>query len=220
MASQQVNLTGISTLSFDRAWYDDCVNNGGCGAGASTTAEFEVIIDATNSAGLTGTTVYTWTTYHQLQLVATSGPATATITGLNYSGNCTVKFVEITQAAIDVFNQLGSAPSYFVDNIQGNLTPNGTITSTPIYLNSILGATNWSQLQWNQTQNGGTVTFAVQKCVSGTWTNVSGLTAISSGSDGANTYDVSSIPITTSADSIRIIATLGTGVQRRHVTGR
>ena len=207
MASQQVNLTGISSINFDRTWYDDCVNNGGCGGGASTTAEFEVIIDATNSAGLTGTTEYTWTNTSSCS-GTTSGPATETISGLNFTGNCTVKFVEYLTGG-DVFDGLGSAPSYMVDNIVAASAPSGTLTSTAYNLTSVQGATSYGSLVWNQTQNGGTISFAIQQYTGSAWANISGYTAITSATDGSNSYSLAGISNT--IDSIRVVATI-TGV--------
>ena len=107
-----------------------------------------------------------------------------------------------------------SAPTgtigWWIDDFQITGTIPVTFTSTDIEFASFFGASDWGKLQWNQTLNGGTITFKVQEYTGGTWVNVTGLTSISSTGDGAKEFDMSSY-LSSSNTKIRVIATFTNG---------
>jgi uncharacterized repeat protein (TIGR01451 family) len=51
-------------------------------------------------------------------------------------------------------------------------TSNGTITSTPIYLASFDGATNWGTLLWDEEGSAGDFTVTIQEYSGGTWSDI------------------------------------------------
>ena len=200
---QQLNLTNVSTISLDvqirtantspsTAWASGAIdfavelggNNGSTGglmSGTSVTdggTEVENVQSPATPHTTTATTQGTLT-FNVPTALQTSGvylklieynPSSSNFTGLYYSGTYGGSFVSVD-----------------IDNILAMTNSVGTFTTTPVYLQAFKGASSWGTLNWGQTLNGGTDTFTVQSSSDGvTWTNVSGLTNItSSGTTGS-----------------------------------
>ncbi|MDD4148669.1 MAG: T9SS type A sorting domain-containing protein [Bacteroidales bacterium] len=198
--SQVVDLTDIEQIIFDaRSAYSpnfsSSLSNGGT---------LRLIIGGTSS-NTTGT-VYA-TVNH-----CVSGSSSCTNVTLDRTVNIdpadripnqTVKFVWTGFTSGDLG---GALVSFSVDNIRPGVSSieTGTITTTPINLPSFYQEDSWYEFSWNQTLNSGGIKFSIEKDNAGTWEAVTGLTNISSTTDGDNNLSIESIG---SCQQIRLKAT-------------
>lgn len=207
---QQVNLTGVTSLTWDATvWRNTQSNVYQCGIGRSCKIVygFEVVIgDNAGVSDASGTVVYLrQPTTSELPEFATKQylNETVDISSYGFTGTKYVKFIRVVTSGGGVWYD---DEKWYLDNIRTSSTAptSGTFTSAPAYLASINGALNWSTLKWNQTLNGGTITFKIQKFSSGSWSDVSGLTNLSASGDGDK-----SVSIASSSDAqIRIMMTM------------
>lgn len=191
---QIVNLTGVSNLSMDASYEGSGTMN----------IQLRVYVAETNQAsGTAGELVHTWTP-------ATNNSTTnidINLTPFGFTGDKIIKLVYYVTSQETVSNT-----RYLnVDNVRTISPPAGTISSTPIHLASVQGATAYEGITWSQTLNGGALTLKVQESPDGIngWTDVAGHTNISATGDGIQTYDLNGL----AAPHIRLVGALnGTGV--------
>ncbi|RKZ28852.1 hypothetical protein DRQ36_09820, partial [bacterium] len=127
------------------------------------------------------------------------GISKGTVTDATYSACTHIHFRELMNFVND---------RVFLDDVRGpgGYATSGTIKSTPIYHGCVVGGGDWDKLKWNQTLNGESITFDIQKCVDGVWSNTA-LTGLSAAGDGDKEIDISALDPTTE-DSIRIVGNL------------
>lgn len=192
---QVVDLTNISNLLMD-ANYES----------SSQSVELRIYIaDISDLTGANGTLVHTWrppTGNNQTSI-------DIDLSSYDFIGDKVIKLVYYVYSGgfTTNFRYLN------IDNVRTIKLPKGTITSTPIHLASVQGATAYKGLTWNQTLGGGNLTLKIQGSTDGiTFSDLSGYTAITETGDGEKTFDLSGI--TSPAPHIRLVGTLdGAGVK-------
>ncbi|UPQ80034.1 hypothetical protein M0M57_04160 [Flavobacterium azooxidireducens] len=197
-AYQSLNMNGISNISLD-AGYEAT-------GGSAFIAQLRVYVSETNQTGYTdGTLVHTWTPNSTL---TTGNAININVESYGFTGNKLLKIIMY-------FTGNDYAERYlYLDNVQAIASPNGTATSTPIYLASVQNVTEYGELKWNQTLNGGNVALKIQQYNGSTWADVAGYTNITASGDGEKTHDLSGM---TAYDQIRLVATLsGTSTVTLH----
>lgn len=187
--SQIVDLTNVSNLEME-ANYES----------ASGNVQLRVYIaETTNPTGANGQLVYTWTP----PTGNNSTNINIDLTPYSFIGNKALKLIYY------VYN--GGYSTNFrylnIDNVRTTSLPQGTIISTPIHLASVQGASVYQGLEWNQTLNGGEITFKIQSSVNGVsgWTDVPGYSTISATGSGMQYHDLSAM---TAHNHIRLFGTL------------
>jgi len=201
VVSQVVNLTNIEQIIFDaRSLYSpnftSSLSNGGT---------LRLIIGG-SSSNATGVTIATIN--H-----CASGSNSCNQQTLDFVANIpvaqripnqTIKFVWTGFNSGDLG---GALVDFMVDNLRVTSVSSGTITSTPIHLESVQGATAYEGITWNQTLDGGNLTLKVQGSDNGTnFIDIPGYTNISETGDGVKTLDLSQIQ--TPPAHIRLVGTL------------
>ena len=194
---QNVDLTNVTELEFE-LWLEYIFVYSGFTNGTPVT--FQVIIgDVGND--LSGTVVYQKVCSNSNQ---NYGTQTVDLSSYNFTGNKFIKLVYRTTSN-ETFNY--SYYIFYIDNLRVTKTPQGTITSTPIHLASVQGATAYEGITWNQTLGGGEFKLKVQQSADGIsgWSDVAGYDNISQTGDGEKTFDLSGM---TPYEHIRLVGSL------------
>lgn len=192
-AYQSINLTGVSNVSF-RAGYQ-------ASAGSPLIVQCRVYISETSETGATsGMLVKTWTPPSTL---STGNLIDIDLSSYNFTGNKLIKFIYFVTSQEFSYNER----YLYIDDIKAVAVPQGSATSTPIYLSSVQGVTKYQKFRWNQTLGGGNLNFKIQQTTLGgnTWTDVPGYTNISATGDGQKEIDLSTM---TAYPQIRLVANL------------
>lgn len=181
VVSQQIDLTNVSQITFNGGAYNyvSCCSD----PSPNTKAEFKIGGTLTDTQGTIEATLNQNTN-------PTRQDKTVDVSG--YSGVHVIKFVMTYNSN---WNGNGVTRFYFADVKANAAAPSqGTITSTPIHLASVQGASSYTGIIWNQTLSGGNLTLKVQGSNDGTnFTDITGYTAISQTGDGEKTHDISGI---------------------------
>ena len=188
-ANQNIDLTGAAELKMS-------ANYEGTGA---LNIEFRVYVAEPNlPQGEHGTLVYSWSPETNL----TSKDVIIDLTNYHFSGEKKVKlmyFVKSQETGTPYLKLLN------IDNVQTVPVTEGSILSTPIELNSVLEATAFETLSWNQTLGTGNLTLKIQEFTDGVWTDIPGYDAISVSGDGAKTWSLADMPV---FEKIRLVGNL------------
>lgn len=190
---QTVNMTGVSTIMVDFGYEST--------TGSNLNVNVEIWISETNQTSLrSGTKIEDW---RPTQNVTMGNARSIDVSALGFTGNKLIKIVTYLAIPSSDF-----AERYFyVDNLRAIADPQGTITSTPIHLASVQGATAYEGATWNQTLGGGDFTLKVQQSADGIsgWIDVAGYDNISETGDGEKTFDLSGM---TAYEHIRLVGSL------------
>ncbi|MDD2636524.1 MAG: T9SS type A sorting domain-containing protein [Bacteroidales bacterium] len=200
VVSQVVDLTDVEQIIFDAESH----YGSNMGSNLANGGTLRLIIGETsnNTTGTVYKTINHCTTgssgsckVETLDIVANIDPA-------DRIPDQTVKFVWSGFSEGDV----GGAYVYFmVDNIRIGVSQTvGTLTSAPINLPSFYQEDTWYELSWDQTLNGGAISFSIEEDNAGSWDPVVGFTDFSSTTDGNNNLSIESIG---SSQQIRLKAT-------------
>lgn len=197
-AYQTVDMTGVHTLNIDFGYE--------ASGGSNLNVNFEVYISETSQTSLrVGTKVLDW---RPTSTLTTGNPFSVDLRSYGFTGNKLLKIV-----AYHAISSTDYAERYFyIDDVQLLFSPVGTITSTPIQLESVMGATAYEGITWDQTLNGGNLDLKVQGSANGvSFSDIPGYTNISEAGDGIKSFDLSGME--TPPAHIRVIGTLdGEGV--------
>ena len=190
---QTVNMTGVTTVNIDMGY--ESTN------GSNLNVNLEVYISEVSQTGLrTGTKIIDW----RPSANNTTGNAfSIDVTSHAFTGNKLIKLVAYYSGSTDYVERY-----YYFDNVRANTSPQGTITSTPIHLASVQGATAYEGITWNQTLGGGTMNLKVQHSANGEtdWTDAPApYNAITATGNGLQTFDLSGM---TAYPHIRLVGSL------------
>ncbi len=186
--SQVVDLSNIEEIIFDaRSLYSQNFNSS-----LSNGGTLRLIIGG-NSSDDEGVTVATIN--H-----CASGNSSCNVPTLNTIANIQVaqripnQIIKFVWSGYTSGNLGGAVVDFMVDNLRITSSSSGTITSTPIHLASVQGATGYDTFKWNQTPGTGDLKFDIQGSSDGiNFTNISGYTDISQVGSGEKTHDISGI---------------------------
>lgn len=198
VVSQEIDLTNVSQITFNAGYYYSVGSP--FADNPNTKIEFKVGGSLTD---ISGTTRYTNQPSYSGQGYSYHNFGAQTIDVSSHSGVQVIKFV----MTYNVSWHANGTVYYLIDDVTANAPPSGTITSTPIHLASVQGATTYAGLVWNQTLGGGDLKLKVQQSANGTsgWADVAGYTAISETGNGEKTFDLSEM---TAYPHIRLVGTL------------
>lgn len=178
--SQTVNMSGVSNLKIDLGYESTASSN--------LNANIEVYISETTETSLrTGVKILDW---RPSENVTTGNTFDIDLSSYGFEGNKLIKIASYLSIP-----SMDYAERYFyADDVQLLFPPAGTITSTPIHLESVVDATAYEGITWDQTLNGGSLTLKVQESEDGiTFSDLPGFDNINEAGDGVQTVDLSGL---------------------------
>jgi len=190
---QTVNMTGVSNVLVDLGYEST--------PGSNLNVYIEMYVSDVSQTGIrTGTKILNWKPTSNL---TTENAQNIDISSFGFTGNKLIKIV----AYLDIPSTDYVERYFYIDNLRTTSSPQGTITSTPIHLASVQGATAYQGITWSQTLGGGDLRLKVQESTDGIsgWTDVTGYDNISEAGNGEKTFDLSGM---TAYPHIRLVGDL------------